>query len=236
MNGGDDVAPSTSTMPSCGPQITRGTGRVFPTKFLLPSPTSTPDSTFPGRKIHAGLTRFVHWRNPEKALIFTDGACINNGQVNPKAGWAFVTGPSAPGDPGSHPARFVAHRLEERGPFGDEGGQTSNRAEMRFRNWHGEGFRTVVIATDSEYVVNGATGWARGWIRNGWVTRGAGAVKNKDLWQCLLGEIETYDDRGMKVEFWRIPRELNIIADAAAKTAGGEDDIYAFRDVFGFSF
>lgn len=242
MDGDDDVDPSTATLPSPGPQLTRGTGRVFPTRFPLPSPTSTPDITFPGQTVHVGVTRFVHREDPQKALIFTDGACLNNGQPNPKAGWAFVTGPSVPGDHGNGAARVVAGRLENKGPFGDEGGQTSNRAEMRaviaalrFRNWPGEGFQTLVIATDSEYVVDGATDWVRGWVRNGWTTRAGGAVKNKDLWQCLLGEVEKFHDHGMEVEFWRIPRELNTIADAAAKTAAGEDRIDSFREIFGLT-
>lgn len=40
----------------------------------------------------------------------------------------------------------------------------------------------------------------------------------------LLGEIEQYKDEGMAVEFWRIPREWNTVADAAAKDAAAEVD------------
>lgn len=92
---------------------------------------------------------------------------------------------------------------------------------LRFQFWPDKGFNRLVIATDSEYVVEGSTGWARGWVRNGWWTR-VGPVKNKDLWEALLGEVERYDEEGMAVEFWRIPREWNTVADAAAKDAAAE--------------
>ena len=221
---------------------TRGTGRVIPTKFNSPSPTCTPARVFENVVRYDRFARFIHRQEPGKALIFTDGACINSGQANPKAGWAFVYGQEAPGDPGSRPAYLCAHRLEAKGPFGDAGGQTSNRAEMRavlaalrFRHWPGEGLRSLVIATDSEYVVEGATAWVRGWVRNGWRTRNGGAVKNRDLWECLLGDIERVQlEFGMKVEFWRIPRELNDIADAAAKAAAEEEEVAAvFQDFSG---
>ena len=117
-------------------------------------------------------------------LIRTDGPCLDNGREDPKAGWAFWHGFGPSGDP-----LVASGRLEKKGPFGDDGLQTSNRAELRaviaalrFRYWPGEGFTTLVIATDSQYVVEGATNWARTWVENGWVRRAGGAVQNRDLW------------------------------------------------------
>jgi ribonuclease HI len=120
-----------------------------------------------------------------------------------------------------------SNRLEKKGPFGDDGPQTSNLAELRaviaalrFRFWPGEGFRTFVVAADSEYVVEGATTWAR----------------NRDLWEALLGEAERYEKDGMKIEFWRIPRALNERADAAANKAAGETNVPAqWADVMGIN-
>jgi ribonuclease HI len=77
--------------------------------------------------------------------------------------------------------------------------------------------KTLVFATDSEYVVEGATKWVKGWLKNGWKTAKGGSVKNKDLWEMLLGEVELLRDGGMKIEFWRIGRELNTMADKLAK-------------------
>lgn len=175
----------------------------------------------------------------------TDGACLNNGQPNPRAGWAFFQGESIEGKPD-----VVSGRLENRGPWGDEGGQTSNRAELRavlaalrFRWWRGEGFKTVVFATDSSYVVDGATQWVRGWVDNGWRTRprgssgGGGEVKNKDLWEMLLGECERAHGCGLAVQFWKIPREWNTLADEGAKTAAAEGDAPDhWGDIMGLAF
>ncbi|OIW33173.1 RNase H domain protein [Coniochaeta ligniaria NRRL 30616] len=212
-----------------GPTLGRGTGWVFPTKFVPPSALVTPEQVFSGRKAHISITRYTLPNDAGKGLIRTDGACLNNGQPNPAAGWAFWHGYNTSGE------KCVASgRLEKKGPFGDDAAQTSNRAELRaiiaalrFRAWHGEGFHTLVIATDSEYAVEGSTKWVGTWIRNGWkrrVGRGWEDVKNKDLWEVLLGEIERYKDLGLSVELWRIPREWNTVADAVAKEAAVEVD------------
>lgn len=95
----------------------------------------------------------------------------------------------------------------------------------------------MVIATDSEYVVRGSTKWVRNWLQNGWVTSKGQAVKNKDLWEALLGEVERHKDEGLAVEFWRIPREWNMVADAAAKEAAAATDEAPaqWEDTFGIN-
>ena len=177
-------------------------------------------------------------------LIHTDGACLNNGQPNPKAGWAFSHGIGPSGN-----LLVVSNRLEKKGPFGDDGPQTSNRAELRaiiaalrFRHWPGEGFRTLVIATDSEYAVEGSTTWAKKWIKDDWMKRvGRGGrgwekVKNRDLWEALLGEVEKCKGYGMTVELWRIPREWNTLVDAAAKEAADKEHAAdQWADVWGLN-
>ncbi|KAK0736556.1 ribonuclease H-like domain-containing protein [Apiosordaria backusii] len=205
--------------------LRRGTGQAFPTKFVPPSASATPLEVFSGRKNHMRVTRCTLQNDAGTVLICTDGACLNNGQQNPKAGWAFSHGLGPSGN-----LLIASGRLEKKGPFDDDGMQTSNRAELRaviaalrFRYWPGEGFHTLVVATDSEYAVEGSTKWAKTWIKNGWVKRGGGGVMNRDLWEALLGEIERYKDRGMAVKFWRIPREWNTVADAAAKEAAAEE-------------
>ncbi len=122
-------------------------------------------------------------------------------------------------------------RLERKGPFGDEGIQSSNRAELRaviaalrYRPWSSEKIHTVVIATHSDYVVEGSTTWVKGWIQNGWKTSRKVDVMDRDLWEALLGEVEWFKDGGLAIEFWRIPREWNAIADTAAEAAAGKED------------
>ncbi|EFZ03312.1 Ribonuclease H domain protein [Metarhizium robertsii ARSEF 23] len=210
--------------------IRRGTGRSFPTTFVPPLATSVPSALFRpavSRRAIPPVTRYIRRDDPQQMLIYADGACLNNGQANPKAGWAFVFKPTVGQTPG-----HVSARLENIGPFGDPSNQTSNRAELRavlaalrFRHWEGEGFKTIVFATDSEYVAEGATHWARTWVRNGWRTS-TGAVRNKDLWEMLLGEVERWNSWGVEIQFWRIPRALNERADTAAKQAAEGTETY----------
>ncbi|KAI1080084.1 ribonuclease H-like protein [Whalleya microplaca] len=225
MNAADYVPPSPDLM--YGDEKRRGTGKVFPTKFTPPNRSILPTELFRGQRTYAKLTRYIHRDDPRAILIFTDGACLNNGQPNPKAGWAFVDGPGLKGKPST-----ASFRLESKGPFGDEGIQSSNRAELRaviaalrFRHWPGEGFTSITFATDSEYVVEGSTKWAKTWVKNGWKTSAQADVKNKDLWEMLLGEAERWNDKGLSIRFWRIPRGWNETADAAAKKAASEDEV-----------
>lgn len=58
----------------------------------------------------------------------------------------------------------------------------------------------MVVNTDSSYVINGITKWVYGWMKNNWKTKqsrrsgrdsdqsvGEDDVKNKDLWERLIG-------------------------------------------------
>ncbi|KAB8213079.1 ribonuclease H-like domain-containing protein [Aspergillus novoparasiticus] len=220
------------------PRPRAGTGRVIPTKFQPPSTSDTPQSLFPPGISSRGIPsvcRFIHRTNNELFLIYTDGACLDNGRANPRAGCSFVFKPSTPQPKGLGSVHF---RLEDDGPTGEAHPQTSNRAELRaviaalrFRFWPGEGFTSLLIATDSEYVVEGVTSWVRGWLQRGWRTRTGSVVKNRDLWECILGEIERWDGHGMQVKFWRIPRDWNKEADYHAKIAASEDTIERFTDI-----
>lgn len=203
----------------------KATGAVLPTLFGSPKPTSTPAERFPPTPLRSDQKiRFVYQNDPAQVLVYVDGACSNNGQLNPRAGWAVVYGP---GDAG-----VVSGRLEEKGPFGEASQATSNRAELRAAiaalrlcDWRSEGFFTIVLATDSTYVIDGATNWVGGWIRNGWKTRTDDDVKNRDLWDLLLGEVEKWKTRGLLVKFWKISRDQNAAADAAAKKASLEGTV-----------
>ncbi|KAK8072908.1 RNase H domain-containing protein [Apiospora saccharicola] len=217
----------------------RGTGRVFPVKFCPPSPTITPAELFSGRRAWMRAIRHTHRNDPGMLLLFTDGACLNNGQANPKAGWAFVhhagTGPN-------DPANVAKGRLEAKGPFGDDSNQTSNRAELRaviaalrFRHWSGENFHTVVIATDSEYVVEGSTVWVKNWVKNEWKSKSRAPVKNRDLWEMLLGEVERWKEHRLDIQFWRISRKWNVVADAAAKKAAEGPDVDKWMEMIGMA-
>ncbi|KAI1321701.1 hypothetical protein F5Y16DRAFT_416735 [Xylariaceae sp. FL0255] len=205
-------------------EIRRGSGKVFPSKFGANTAYSRPEDLFPPTRVGKDQVRhFVHRNNQKRALAYADGACADNGQQNPQAAWAAVIRPSVNDD--TRPS-IVSGRLELKGPFGDERFAASNRAELRAgiavlrcNSWRDDGFTNVVIATDSSYLVDGATTWVKNWLCNGWKTRAGEPVQNQDLWELFLGEVEKCQEVGIDVELWKIPRDMNKIADAAAKAA-----------------
>ncbi|KAJ9491512.1 hypothetical protein VN97_g1730 [Penicillium thymicola] len=218
-----------------------GRGRIFPRKFNAPNPNDTPKSLFALDTAESAIPpvdRFIR-RNGEnnQFLIYTDGACLDNGGANPRGGCCFVYKGSGRN---SQSRGYASFALEKQGPTGTEHRHTSNRAELRaviaatrFRHWVGEGCRSLVIATDSEYVVRGITTRVKRWVRNGWMTQAGTSVKNQDLWLCLLGEVERWHEQGMRIEFWRIPRKLNKKADRHAKEAAHKPNFDHFRDIAG---
>jgi ribonuclease HI len=131
-----------------------------------------------------------------------------------------------------HQLGTASFRLESRGPTGEAVTQISNRADLRavigaigFRMWHNEGCQRLVIATDSSYVVDGATEWIKRWQQNGWQTSTRKRVKNQDLWQELIKHLERWSEAGVAVLFWLIPRELHTVADRFAKEAAALADV-----------
>ncbi|HKD22660.1 MAG TPA: ribonuclease HI [Rhizomicrobium sp.] len=101
--------------------------------------------------------------------IFTDGAC--SGNPGP-GGWAAIL-------------RTDAHEKEL---SGGEKLTTNNRMELTAVIRGLEALKresTVVIHTDSRYVMDGVTQWLARWKRNGWKTSDKKPVKNEDLWREL---------------------------------------------------
>ena len=223
---------------------TLATTNFYPAKvFSPPSTTDTPLSLYSIKKpTNWCMKRFIRNTDPHEILIYTDGACLDNGGESPKAGCGIVFSTTEPERSGS-----LSFRLEAQGPTGIGSAQTSNRAELRaaiaalqYRVWYGEGARRIVIATDSSYVVSGITQWIHSWMRNGWRTSSGSSVKNRDLWELLIAEVSRYHDEGMRVFgetvevlFWHIPRSLNTEADALAKSAAAQEQRGEFSKVTG---
>jgi ribonuclease HI len=148
-------------------------------------------------------------------LIFTDGAAINNGLPNARAGCGIVFVPASPRPKG------VSFRLGA-----DDGPPTSNRAELlaaintlTLRVWIGEGFARITIATDSEYVARGICEHVFSWVRRNWKTRQGTPVVNRDLWERLIDAVEKWEKSGVMVQFYLIRRGFNTEADKLAKKA-----------------
>lgn len=135
-------------------------------------------------------------------------------------------------------------RLEDRGPKGTTERATTIRAELRavtaalgaIRPEYlclDTGGTKIVVATASNYVVDGVTKWCKAWENNGW-TLGTGApVENQDLWELLLKRVrmlKSYPTRCKIVAFWNIPREWNTGAERVASFAA----TLPARSTFGF--
>ena len=101
--------------------------------------------------------------------MFTDGAC--RGNPGP-GGWGVVL-------------RFQGTEKEL---YGGEKETTNNRMELMAAIKGLEGLSKpceVLLTTDSQYVMKGATEWMEGWKRKAWMTAARKPVKNVDLWQRL---------------------------------------------------
>ncbi|MBB4212319.1 RNase HI [Rhodothalassium salexigens DSM 2132] len=112
-------------------------------------------------------------RSPRRVEIFTDGAC--SGNPGP-GGWGAL----------------LRYGEREKEIKGGERQTTNNRMELTAAI---EALRAlkrpsdVLLATDSQYVMNGITQWLPGWKARGWKTAAKKPVKNQDLWQALDAEL-----------------------------------------------
>ena len=105
----------------------------------------------------------------DEVEIFTDGAC--RGNPGP-GGWGVL----------------LRHNGREKTLHGGEAATTNNRMEMMAAIMALESLKrpcTVVLTTDSQYVMKGITEWLANWKRRGWKTAEKKPVKNEDLWRRL---------------------------------------------------
>ncbi|KAK4199302.1 putative ribonuclease H, partial [Triangularia verruculosa] len=196
--------------------------RVQPASLFYPEdPTLSPEAHFPLQTVRAPdrpvHPRFVNRFNSREILLVVDGSCLNNGRhadkSSPPIGGSSFKFNNSPGVPSAavtlpltqHPEQritgTIAFPLEQEGPQGDVIDHTSNRAKLRaviaalqFRAWSGEGWRRVVILTDLEYIVMGATQWLPRWVSRRWRKPKAGRqgrkYANRDLWEELQHTVE----------------------------------------------
>ena len=101
--------------------------------------------------------------------IYTDGACRGN-----------------PG-PGGWGALLISGKHQKTMHGGDPE-TTNNRMELTaaIEALNAlKGHSSVILYTDSKYVMDGINEWMPNWIKRGWKTAARKPVKNKDLWQAL---------------------------------------------------
>ncbi|CAZ80454.1 unnamed protein product [Tuber melanosporum] len=185
-----------------------------PRRFVPPSPQSTPLSEFSFASNSAPVPsqRLIRNGDPKQVLLFIDGSCISSGKLDSRPGYGVYF----------RREDNVYGRLEEYD--GDD--SASGVAEiwaaviaLQLRPWREEGFDKVVLACDAEYVVMGVCELAEKWAAKGWKAGGK-PISGKDAWEKLLFELAVQEARGVRVQFWLIPRKLNLADPVARKGAG----------------
>ncbi|KAI8631139.1 hypothetical protein F5Y19DRAFT_425214 [Xylariaceae sp. FL1651] len=223
--GAIDLLPESRQAKRIRKRLTRRSRVSTATIFIPMNPNETPEQHFPLQTVYTRTTqpRFVNRYDSREILLVVDGSCINNGSISepPAGGCSFTykkTGKSGHTTTfpfsldGQNEGGTVGFPLEQAGPGGEYHDPTSNRAKLRaviaaleFREWQQEGWKRIVVATDLEYVVFGATRWLVSWTKRRWKTRKSRQVANRDLWEELHGAIESLARLGTMVSFWLIP-------------------------------
>ncbi|KAG5875048.1 hypothetical protein JTB14_026180 [Gonioctena quinquepunctata] len=114
-------------------------------------------------------------------VVYTDGACENNGKANAKAGIGVWFGDN--------------HPLNISKPV--EGKATNNTAEIQaciqaLSLLKDQGITKVKIFTDSQFTIDCMTKWIKRWRKNNWKTSSGGPVKNKEDLQKLDETIKSF--------------------------------------------
>jgi len=113
-------------------------------------------------------------------IVFTDGACSNNGKHNAKAGYGIYY-PNNEFPNVSEPFTLC--------PI------TNQRAELyaifvALSEITKQPFKSIVVYTDSTYSIDCTTKWIAGWKRNGWLTAQKKPVKNVDIIKPICDMID----------------------------------------------
>lgn len=116
--------------------------------------------------------------------IFCDGACSGN-----------------PGPGGFGAILRAGKNVKELSGAAPE--TTNNRMELTAAITALESLKrpcSVVLTTDSQYLVKGMSEWLAGWIRKGWINSKKEPVLNRDLWERLhdLANVHRIDWRWVK--------------------------------------
>jgi len=111
--------------------------------------------------------------------IFTDGACLGNPGPG---GWVAL----------------LRYKTVEKTVCGGARDTTNNRMELTAAIRALEALRrptSVLLTTDSQYVMHGIESWLPRWQANGWRTSDKKPVKNQDLWELLVAAAAPHNVR-----------------------------------------
>ncbi len=111
----------------------------------------------------------------DEITIFTDGA--SRGNPGPGGWGAVVVSGDKVLELGGGESKTTNNRMELMGAIG---------ALLSVKNED----QKILLYSDSSYLLNGITKWAKGWERNGWKTKTKEDVQNRDLWEKLLDVVD----------------------------------------------
>uniref|UniRef100_A0A2H8TCJ3 Ribonuclease H1 n=1 Tax=Melanaphis sacchari TaxID=742174 RepID=A0A2H8TCJ3_9HEMI len=117
-----------------------------------------------------------------EVIVYTDGACSNNGYKGASAGAGVWFGKS-------HPLNLAIKV---------PGIQTNNNAEIfstikAIERVNSTGLTRISIHTDSDFVIKSVNEWMPRWQANGWKTSAGAEVKNKEMFMVLNKRIQSMD-------------------------------------------
>ena len=123
-----------------------------------------------------------------KVVVFTDGACTNNGKAGAQASWACWFP--------DHPNISKAERVPESEPQTNQRGELmaiSKAVEIIKANFPYE--TNIQIYTDSKYSIDCLTTWLPSWVAKNWKTSQGADVKHRDIIEStssLLSKFEGF--------------------------------------------
>ncbi|KAJ9148650.1 hypothetical protein NKR23_g5014 [Pleurostoma richardsiae] len=151
-------------------------------------------------------------------VVFTDGACRDNGRPTARASWGVYFGPNS--------------RYNSSGRLEPPMRVTNSRAEIEAM-WQAlriiEGIATgdndirfAYIMSDSKYLVDSMNRWMPGWIASGGRRPNGRPVEHWEELKAMdykAHNLTCADDQLLEVKFWDVPREDNVVADRLANQA-----------------
>jgi ribonuclease HI len=105
----------------------------------------------------------------DRVIIYADGAC--RGNPGP-GGWGVM----------------LDYKGKIKELYGSDKATTNNRMELMAAIQALEALKkpcSVLLYSDSSYVIKGISEWMPNWKKHGWQTSSKKSVKNVDLWQRL---------------------------------------------------
>lgn len=154
------------------------------------APKCVPEQT----TLHKSENNSYDWRNFPGIdgfdyIIYTDGACAENGKRNGGfGGWGAI----------------ITNRAGQRKELsGWASGTTNNCMELAgpitalklIADNKNDPTLKVALLTDSQYVIRGALEWAPNWVKNGWRNSKGDPVANRILWELFLDLLNKVDTK-----------------------------------------